>query len=164
MHYRRHFVQGGCYFFTVNLADRDKSLLTDNIQLLRSSYRKMIVTRPVKTIAAEVLPDHMHVIWQLPEDDSDFAQRWRQLKVNFSQYIEKGESISQSRMKKGERGVWQRRYWEHLIRGEDDLQKHVAYIHNNPVKHGYVSSPADWPYSSIHKYIKLGWVNENWGC
>ncbi|MCU4675236.1 transposase [Catenovulum sp. 2E275] len=164
MHYRRCFVKGGCYFFTVNLAERDKSLLTDNIHLLRSSYQKMLATRPVKTIAAVVLPDHLHVIWQLPAGDCDFAQRWRQIKVNFSRHIVKNERISKSRLDKNERGIWQRRYWEHLIRDEDDLQKHVAYIHYNPVKHGYVLSPVDWPYSSIHKYIKLGWIKEDWGC
>lgn len=113
MHYRRYVVKGGCYFSPVNLAERDKSLLTDNIHFLRISYQKMFASRLVKNIAAVVLADHLHVIWQIPTGDNDFAQRWRQIKINFSQHIVKNERISQSRLNNGERGIWQRRYWEH---------------------------------------------------
>jgi putative transposase len=73
------------------------------------------------------------------------------------------EQRSKSRVSKGERGIWQRRYWEHLIRDEDDYAHHVDYIHYNPVKHGYVERAADWPYSSIHRFIKRGVVSLDWG-
>ena len=163
MRYRRSLLKGGCYFFTLNLAQRDKSTLTEHIGLLRSSYLKVTSERPVETQAIVILPDHLHALWQLPENDCDYAQRWRQVKTHFSRNLPQTEHISTSRQRKGERGIWQRRYWEHQIRDEVDLQRHIDYIHFNPVKHGYVNTSSKWPYSSIHRYIKQGLITPNWG-
>ena len=109
-----------------------------------------------------VLPDHLHVIWTLPEDDANFATRWRLIKSRFSHAIPAGESVSNSRLTKGERGIWQRRFWEHTIRDENDFARHVDYIHINPVKHGLVTRVVDWPYSSFHRLVKLGVYPEDW--
>lgn len=110
-----------------------------------------------------VLPDHLHAIWKLPDKDADFPLRWSLIKAKFSRAIPKLEIIDASRKLKRERGVWQRRYWEHQIRDEDDLGKHVAYIYHNPVKHGYVKRAVDWPYSSIHRAIAKGIIDAGWG-
>jgi putative transposase len=99
----------------------------------------------------------------MPNDDHDFARRWSLIKSGFSRQLPKDEWISRSREAKRERGVWQRRYWEHLIRDEEDLQRHVDYIHINPVKHGYVKRVADWPYSSFHRYVQTGQLTPDWG-
>ena len=163
MRYRRAKTAGATYFFTVNLADRSSALLTENIQELRNAVRKIRLSHPFEIIAMVVLPDHLHAIWRLPEGDADFPLRWSLIKAAFSRMIPKTEVIRRSRKLKRERGIWQRRYWEHQIRSDDDLEKHVAYIHFNPVKHGYVARAADWPYSSIHREIECGNVNEHWG-
>jgi putative transposase len=163
MRYRRANVSGGTYFFTVNLANRSSGFLTDHIELLRNAVRAIQQSHPFKIVAMVVLPDHLHAIWQLPEGDSNFALRWSLIKAKFSRAIPKVEAIDASRKMKRERGIWQRRYWEHQIRNDEDLEKHVAYIYNNPVKHGYVKRAADWPYSSIHRAIREGVINENWG-
>lgn len=110
-----------------------------------------------------VLPDHLHTIWTLPIDDADFATRWRLIKSHFSRGIPTTERLNQSRLHKSERGIWQRRYWEHLIRDDLDYQRHVDYIHYNPVKHGYVDKAVDWPYSSIHRYIEKDIISSDWG-
>lgn len=110
-----------------------------------------------------VLPDHLHAIWRLPENDTDYPTRWSLIKAGFSRRLAKSESIGASRLRKRERGIWQRRYWEHQIRDDDDLDRHVAYVHFNPVKHGYVERAIDWPYSSIHRYVGEGAVSETWG-
>ena len=110
-----------------------------------------------------VLPDHLHVIWTLPENDFDFATRWRLIKSHFSRGLPSTERINNSRKQKSERGIWQRRYWEHLIRDELDYERHVDYIHYNPVKHGYVDKAFDWPYSSIHRFIEKGIISSDWG-
>jgi putative transposase len=99
-----------------------------------------------------ILPDHFHSLWTLPPGDADYATRWMLIKAGFSRRIAAGERRSESRIKKGERGIWQRRYWEHLIRDQQDYEHHVAYIHYNPVKHGHADRAADWPNSSIHRY------------
>ena len=110
-----------------------------------------------------ILPDHLHAIWTLPPGDADFAKRWMLIKTAFSRALPKHENINQSRKSKRERGIWQRRYWEHLIRDELDYERHVDYIHYNPVKHGYVDKAVDWPYSSIHRFIKNGIISSDWG-
>jgi putative transposase len=109
-----------------------------------------------------VLPDHLHTIWTMPDGDADFATRWRLIKSAFSRRLPAGERISNSRVAKGERGVWQRRYWEHTIRDENDFARHTDYIHVNPVKHGLVTQVRDWPYSSFHRMVKLGVYSEDW--
>ena len=163
MHYRRAYAQGGTYFFTVALADRSSTLLTDQVDLLRSATRLVRQRHPFEIVAKVVMPDHLHAIWSLPEGDAAYPERWSLIKAGFSRGISKQETIQDSRLAKRERGIWQRRYWEHQIRDDQDLQNHMDYIHYNPVKHGYVQSAADWPYSSIHRYIREGWFTADWG-
>lgn len=163
MRYRRANNAGATYFFTLTLADRSSQLLTENVDLLREVIRSVRHAHPFDIIAMVVLPDHLHAIWQLPEGDANFPMRWSLIKAGFSRAIPKSEAISQSRAKKRERAIWQRRYWEHLIRDDTDLENHVAYIHFNPVKHGYVNKASDWAHSSLHRYIKEGLCGVNWG-
>ena len=162
MRYRRADVKGGTYFFTVNLAERNKTLLVDEIDALRNSLNKVKQQHPFILDAMVVLPEHCHAIFTLPEGDNDFATRWMLIKAGFSRQLPKQERISSSRKAKGERGIWQRRYWEHLIRDDVDFERHVDYIHYNPVKHGYVERAVDWQYSTIHDYIKRGVLLEDW--
>ncbi len=153
MQYRRADIKGGTYFFTVNLTERHGSLLVDNIDFLRNSLSLVMKRHPFTINAIVVLPEHLHALWTLPEGDNDYATRWMLVKSAFSRHMPKGEYRSASRMKKGERGIWQRRYWEHCIRNEHDYNRHVEYIHYNPVKHGYVTRPPDWQYSSASTNI-----------
>ena len=162
MRYRRAWVPGGTYFFTVTLADRSQTLLTDHIEPLRQSIRRVRTSHPFEILAMAVLPDHLHCIWQLPEGDLDYPTRWALIKPGFSRQIGRGECVSLSRHLKRERGIWQRRYWEHCIRDELDLQRHIDYIHFNPVKHGHAKQPTDWPYSSIHCYVRQGLLPADW--
>jgi putative transposase len=160
--YRRNFVAGGSYFFTVNLAERQLRLLTDNINLLRAVFRETRRRHPFTIDAIVVLPDHLHTVWTLPAGDGDFAIRWQLIKASFSRGLPRGEPVSASRLRKRERGIWQRRYWEHTLRDEDDFARHVDYIHFNPVKHGLVACVRDWPFSSFHRMVRLGIYPENW--
>jgi len=161
--YRRNFVPAGSYFFTVNLAERNSRLLTDNIEELRAAFRYARARHSFTIDAIVVLPDHLHAIWTLPEGDADFAMRWRIIKAVFSRSLPAREQISQSRLRKGERGIWQRRYWEHTLRDERDVARHVDYIHFNPVKHNLVTKVKDWPHSSFHRMVRLGVYPEDWG-
>jgi putative transposase len=160
--YRRCRIAGGTYFFTVNLADRHRTLLTEHIGLLRDAFRAVKKAHPFDIDAMVVLPDHLHAIWTLPQGDHDFSLRWRQIKAAFSVALDKEERISRSRARKQERGIWQRRFWEHAIRDEPDFKRHVDYIHHNPVKHGYVPRVMDWPYSSFHRYVRQGILPSDW--
>jgi len=161
--YRRYFIPGGTYFFTATLADRSRSLLTDNISALRVAFRRVRAEMPFVVDAIVVLPDHLHTIWVLPPGDADFSTRWKKIKAVFSRELPRVERRSQSRTRKGERGIWQRRFWEHALRDEADWQRHMDYIHFNPVKHGHVRRVADWPYSSFHRYVQLGAYPRDWG-
>lgn len=163
MQYRRAAAPGGTFFFTVNLADRRRSLLVDHIDHLRSVFRQIQARQPFRVDAIVVLPEHLHTIWTLPQGDSDFATRWMLIKMGFSRAIPPGERRNPSRASKGERGIWQRRYWEHQIRDEQDYTRHVEYIHYNPVKHGHAPRATSWPYSSIHRYVAAGMVPHDWG-
>jgi len=164
--YVRYRIKGGCYFFTVNLLQRKKSLLVDHIDLLRESVRLCKQKRPFHIDAWVVLLEHMHCIWTLPEGDDDFSNRWKMIKTHFSKALPKNERLSKVRIKRGERGIWQRRFWEHAIRNDKDYENHMDYIHFNPVKHGYVSDVKDWPYSSFPlcqgSCVKEGIYKENW--
>ena len=160
--YRRYRIDGGTYFFTVNLADRNRSLLIEHINVLREAFRVVKQAHPFKIDAMVVLPEHLHTLWTLPDGDDNFSQRWRQIKSAFSREIAKEEQISRSRLRKQERGIWQRRFWEHAIRDEEDFRRHVDYIHFNPVKHGYVQKVVEWPYSSFHQYVRLGILPVDW--
>jgi putative transposase len=160
--YRRNFVSGGCFFFTVNLAERKLALLTDHIGLLRTAFRETHRRHPFTIDAIVVLPDHLHTVWTLPEGDADFAMRWQLIKSTFSRGLARNERISPSRAAKGERGIWQRRYWEHTIHDQADFARHVDYVHINPVKHGLVDRVGDWAPSSFHRHIKLGNYPADW--
>jgi putative transposase len=160
--YRRNFIAGGSFFFTVNLAERRLRLLTEQIDDLRTAFRETRRDHPFTIEAIVVLPDHLHAVWTMPEGDADFATRWRLIKTGFSRRLPAGERISDSRAAKGERGVWQRRYWEHTIRDENDFARHIDYIHINPMKHGLVMRVGDWPHSSFHRMVKLGAYPEDW--
>jgi putative transposase len=160
--YRRSSVPGGTYFFTVNLADRRHALLTENIESLRAAFRYARHQHPFTIDAIVVLPDHLHTIWTMPDCDSDFGVRWTLIKGGFSRRLPGGEPVSDSRLRRRERGIWQRRYWEHTIRDGEDWARHVEYIHFNPVKHGYAKHPGAWPYSSFHRMVRLGFYPADW--
>jgi putative transposase len=161
--YRRNVVSGASFFFTVNLADRRQRLLVDNIELLRAAFREVRARHPFTVEAAVVLPEHIHTIWTLPEGDGDYAMRWRQIKSLFSRGLPSVEYLSRSRSLKGERGIWQRRYWEHTLRDDDDFARHVDYIHYNPVKHGHAPAVGDWPYSSFARMMRESVYCDDWG-
>ena len=161
--YRRVWVPGGTYFFTVNLLERDRCLLVEHIGALRAAFVQARAPRPFVVVAAVVLPDHLHCIWRLPNDDADNGTRWRHIKTAFSRSLPAHERRTSRRRLKAERGIWQRRYWEHLIRDERDLHHHIDYVHFNPVKHGHVARAADWPHSSFHRYVRAGWLANDWG-
>ena len=162
MRYRRANAAGGTYFFTVNLADRSSRLLVEHIDALRHAVLKVRYRHPFESVAWVVLPDHLHAVWTLPPSDADFSTRWMLIKAEFSRGIEREEFICRSRQRKGERGVWQRRFWEHQIHDGEDLERHVDYVHFNPVKHAYASRASDWPYSSIHRYLQVGDLSPDW--
>jgi putative transposase len=164
MHYRRARTPGGTFFFTVNLADRRSDLLIRHVDTLRAAVRKVRARHPFAIHAWVVLPDHLHAVWELPADDGDFSTRWALIKAGFSRAIARTEHISLSRLAKGERQLWQRRFWEHRVRDERDLQQHVDYVHINPVKHGYVAAASRWPCSSIHRYIRAGALQADWAA
>ena len=163
MRYRRAQAKGGSFFFTVNLADRSSTLLVDHVDVLRRVMRTVRAAHPFELTAIVVLPEHLHCVWRLPVGDTDYSMRWSLIKAGFSRCLPIAEPIRLSRTRKRERGIWQRRYWEHRIRDDDDLRRHIDYIHYNPVKHNYVSRPAVWRYSSLHRYVRLGALPESWG-
>jgi len=177
MRYRRANVKGGTYFFTVVTFNRIKIFThPKNVALLRSAIKEVMQKHPFKIDAFVLLPDHLHCIWTLPQNDSDFSTRWRLIKSCFSRnfnhrdvgWVEvrnpTNDSRSIFRQMKKEKPIWQRRFWEHLIRNQKDLNQHVEYIHYNPVKHGLTKSPIDWAYSSFHRYVDKGIYNKNWGA
>jgi len=158
------------FFFTVVSYGRTPIFVNDaSIQMLRESLLKTCVNKPFETEAIVILPDHIHVLWTLPEDDCDYSTRWRLIKQMFTKLIAfqnqsfLGPQANSSRERKGEKLVWQRRFWEHTIRDENDFKKHLDYIHYNPVKHGYVKNPFDWQWSSFRKWVEKGEYDSNWG-
>ena len=161
--YRRARIEGGWFFFTVTLADRSADLLVRHIGRLRNAYATTRRRDPFETIAICVLPDHLHAIWALPADDADFSRRWSLIKHDFSCGLRANPDRSASKRAKREKGIWQRRYWEHAIRDEADLSRHIDYIHFNPVKHRLVSRACDWPYSSFHRYVARELLPLDWG-
>ncbi|MEZ2141323.1 transposase [Bradyrhizobium sp. DN5] len=160
--YRRNFVPAGTFFFTATLDDRRSSVLIDHVDKLRGAFRMTRVERPFEIDAIVILPDHLHVIMTLPDDDADFSGRWRRIKSLFThRLVASGAPISRNH--RGEFALWQRRFWEHTIRNDADFERCADYIHFNPVKHGLVSSPTDWPYSSLHRYVRAGLLPADWG-
>lgn len=160
--YIRPKIPGGTWFFTVNLLNRKSNLLTQNIDALRMATRKTKQRYPFRIDAFVILPDHLHAIWTLPENDTDFSLRWRLIKIHFSKSLPKTEYRDRVRKKKGERGIWQRRFWEHAIRDDEDYNRHLDYCYFNPVSHGYVSRVQDWPWSSFHRDVRSGIYPLDW--
>jgi len=167
MRYRRANVKGGVYFFTVVTFKRAKIFtIPKNVDLLRSAIKEVMQTHPFKINAFVLLPDHLHCIWTLPQQDSDFSTRWRLIKSYFSRNFDQrnvgwvegrnptNTAYTASRQMKKEKPIWQRRFWEHLIRNQQDLNQHVEYIHYNPVKHGLANAPFEWAHSSFHRYVE----------
>jgi putative transposase len=153
--YRRLWQPGGTYFFTVTLLQRrNNDLLTREIDLLRTVVADVRRRHPFHIHAWVVLPDHLHCVIELPEGDVDFSVRWRLIKMGFSKGMPATERRSAVRRRRGERGIWQRRFWEHLIRDEDAFQAHMDYVHFNPAKHGLATQVVDWPYSTFHRLVE----------
>ena len=167
MRYRRIFQPGGTYFFTLVTCNRQNIFREENakikINLAVDTVRKR---HPFSMISYVILPDHIHMIMTLPINDSDFPTRLRLIKSTFTRHWTEKEMIpvTPSRSNKHERMIWQRRYWEHLIRNEEDLVRHIEYIHYNPVKHEYSQSPYEWGFSSFKDFVKDGIYNKNWGA
>jgi putative transposase len=163
--YRRSHVPGTTYFFTVTTYRRQRLLiLPDVLSTLRSAFRTVRTEHPFRIDALVVLPDHLHTLWTLPPGDADYAIRWSLIKRQVSQssrhFVEQPQSTSRS--KRREIGFWQRRYWEHLTRDDNDFERHIDYVHYNPVKHGLVEHVGDWPYSTFHRYVRLGMCPSDW--
>ncbi len=154
-HYIRPKIDGCTVFFTVALAERGDDLLIREIERLRAAVRATWRERPFAIRAWVVLPDHLHAVWTLPEADRDFPTRWRLIKSRFSMGLPAG-NLRPSQIARQERGIWQRRYWEHHVRDEADLRLHVGYCDENPVRHGLVERPEDWPYSTFSRRSPLG--------
>jgi putative transposase len=167
MRYRRLRVDGASYFFTVVTHDRRRLLVDPEAIALLERAQALVQSRHRFEIEAQViLPDHLHAIWQLPAGDADFAGRWRLIKGTFTRWYLKARPKpprSESRKVKQEQAVWQRRYWEHLIRDEADFGAHLDYIHYNPVKHSLVSAPREWPYSTFRAWVEKGAYEIEWG-
>jgi putative transposase len=159
--YRRNFTAGGTFFFTLTRADRTSRALIDHVEALRTAVREIRRSRPFGIDAVVVLPDHLHIMMTLPEGDADYTNRWRLIKRHFTDAVLKsGTSIARHR--NGELALWQRRFWEHTIRDDEDFARHVDYVHFNPVKHRLVSRVSDWPYSSFHRYVRQGLLPLDW--
>jgi putative transposase len=167
MRYKRFFQPGGTFFFTVVTYTRQVIFFDDTtINILWDAVDYVKNRHPFENYCHTILPDHLHMIWIMPEGDSDYPMRWRLIKSHFTRHWKNGRRlpVSNSRQKKKEQGVWQRRYWEYKIRDEQDLWRHVEYIHYNPVKHQLASSPNDWRHSSFQDFVQRGFYPSDWGC
>lgn len=167
--YRRWRRAGGTYFFTVVTANRAPILCGEAARrALHQAIASVGRARPFVLEAMVLLPEHLHAIWTQPEGDDDFSWRWGAIKAYFTRdFIGGGseeEPQSVSRWRHRHRGVWQRRFWEHVIRDEEDLNRHLDYIHYNPVKHGLVGCPHAWPHSSFARWVLRGGYKMNWLC
>ncbi len=163
--YRRAYQEGGTFFFTV-VTYRRVPLLGDQraIDLLHECFEIVRILHPFQTEALVVLPDHLHTIWTLPENDADFSVRWKKIKASFSTRFHGAPvALPQSMVDKGEKGIWQRRYWEHAIRDQQDFNRHCDYIRYNPVKHGLATFPSDWKASSFAEFVASGYYGGDWG-
>lgn len=161
VNYRRNFLPGGIFFFTVTIRNRNSTLLVNKINLLQKAVQKVKLQLPFQIKAYVILPEHLHMIWQLPVDDSNYSLRWQKIKALFSKSVNRS-TIKLSRTKHNELLLWQRRFWEHTIQDNLDFENHFNYIHYNPMKHGLVQSLSDWPYSSFHYYVQSGLLSKHW--
>jgi putative transposase len=167
MRYRRDLTSGATYFFTVVTFRRNPLFAQpENVERLRAAIRDERARRSFSIDAVVILPDHIHAIWTLPPDDADYSMRWRNIKRSFTTAVRSDQRpyVFGGRWHKQEQAIWQRRFWEHRICDQEDFNRHVDYIHYNPVNHGYVSRPGDWPYSSLHHYILQGRLPPDWGA
>ena len=162
--YRRNWLPGGTYFFTVVTADRKPVLCRDEIR--RALRRAIAETRealPFDIVAWVLLPDHLHCIWALPIADDNYPRRWNLIKGRTTKLVGRQGATHASGRDNHDIRLWQRRYWEHTVRDEGDLQRHLDYVHWNPVRHGLVREAADWPYSTFHRYCRDGLYPRHWG-
>ena len=153
---RRFHVSGDTYFFTLRLQDQQSDLLVTHISLLRDATRLCMQRWPFEVDAAVILPNKLHMIWSLPEGDADFSKRWRMIKSTFSRHAPAPAHILPSHQRRGEKGIWQRRFWEHVIRDEEDYALHLHLIRSAPIHAGLARKPSDWPYSSLHHRQAVG--------
>jgi len=167
--YRRSHVPGAAYFFT--LVTHERRILFDSAisrQLLRDAIEAVRREMPFSIDGFVLLHDHLHTLWTLPNGDSDYSARRGKIKKHFTQsFLNAGGTdnvVSESKIAHRRRGIWQRRFWEHVIRDDDDYNRHLIYIHFNPVKHGYVACPHAWPFSSFHRHVELGNFAPDWSC
>ena len=164
--YIRARTPGATYFFTVVLQDRGARYLVDHVAELRACFAEVKGKHPFAIDAMVVLPEHLHAIWTLPETDADFSMRWMLVKQAFTRRLQAGgllEPTAAESRPRGRRSLWHNRFWEHQITDEDDFRRHVDYIHFNPVKHGWVLRAREWPYSSLHRYVRAGQLPADWG-
>jgi putative transposase len=168
--YRRWYIQGGTAFFTV-VTHRRAPIFKDiaACRMLGNATRVVCRERPFQTVATVLLPDHLHAIWSLPpgDDDYDYSTRWKRIKREFTVawtaiHGDAGR-VTPSQSRRGHRGVWQRRFYEHQITDEEELEALCDYIHYNPVKHGHAAAPRDWPHSTFHRFVKAGQYALDWG-
>jgi putative transposase len=159
--YRRNFLPGGTFFITATLADRKSRVLVEHVEVLRTAIRSTRRRYPFGIDAIVVLPDHLHIVMTLPDGDADFSIRCSLIKRRFTAAVV-AEGAALARHADGEPALWQRRFWEHTIRDDRDFERHVDYIHYNPVKHGLVERVCDWSHSSFHSYVRLGLLPRDW--
>jgi putative transposase len=167
MRYRRLKVEGACYFFTLVTEDR-RNLFVDpeTIALLEKAIAVVGQRHPFEVEAQVIMPDHLHALWQLPEKHADYSTRWRLIKEALSKVYVKQQRrmvVSPARQARGEQALWQRRFWEHLVRDDRDFGAHLDYIHLNPVHHGLVTAPRDWPHSTFKMWVARGRYIPEWG-
>ncbi|MBC5785361.1 transposase [Ramlibacter sp. USB13] len=165
--YIRADAAGATFFFTLTLQDRGARYLVDHVTELRACLRTVKERHPFDIEAMVVLPEHIHALWRLPVDDGDYSTRWMLLKQSFTRRLTElgvlAPEAEKPKGRRGERSVWQRRFWEHQVTDEADFARHVDYIHFNPVKHGWVLRARDWPYSSLHRFVREGKLPADWG-
>ena len=166
--YIRSYTKNATYFFTLVSYNRREILCEDDfLQAFKKSIKQVQQQYPFEIIAWVQLPDHLHCIWEMPTNDADYSMRWSQIKRLTTQacpqYHLPIDELSYSRVKRNERGIWQRRFYEHEIKDEADFVRHMDYLHYNPVKHGLVERVINWQYSSFHRYVKQGFYLADWG-
>jgi putative transposase len=160
--YRRYRLENRPVFVTLVTAAR-KPFLVDHLEELRAAFGCVKQRHPFEFPAWVMLPDHCHFIMDLPEGDGDFSTRINLIKGAFSRRVPDFAAVPEGRARRRERSVWQRRFWDHMIRDDEDFRRHLDYIHYNPVKHGYVEEPGEWPHSSFLWYVREGVYGEDWG-